>query len=239
MQRYLATLLHLRNTGFPELADQIRIHMKHIAALVLPSENLATQIYALMSEVDAQQLNNVLDKVWECRNNSLARNINPFSFDVIASKIDHINKVYWTSPSEAENRLRSLLLECEDLCGFAFPCTLTVLSEIVLNLLRQERHTEGEATSTDMRDRARRAKSSKYEVIALELLAETQHALGNSSLACENLSARWTWWSEGVTGRIRGVDRLRLDIWLRGAERAGEADLLRVQLDELMSDSAG
>jgi hypothetical protein len=118
IQRYLAAIKYMMNRNFPELSDVLRRHMKDVAALVLLPENPASQIYVVMAEVDPKHLD-VLDKAWECKNDSLAPHIGPFSFDVIGSKIDFINRVYRKDPKEAENRRRILLFECEERCGQA------------------------------------------------------------------------------------------------------------------------
>jgi hypothetical protein len=217
MQRYLAAIKHMMNRNFPELADVLRRHMKDVAALVLPPENPISQIYVVMAEVDSKDVDAVLDKAWECRNDSLTPHFGPFSFDVIGSKIDFINRVYWKYPKEAENRLRILLFEYEDRCGQTSSCTLNVMSEMAFNLLQQKRAMEGETISNDMLGRARRSKSFVYEVIVFELLAETQHASGNLWTACANLSVAMDMVEQG-----RGRDDpwrmrylLRLEKWLR------------------------
>lgn len=88
------------------------------------ARNRASQIYAVMAEVDPKH-DGVLNKAWECRNDSLTRKkIRPFSFDVIGLKIEFINREYWKDPKERENRLRILLFECEERCGQGPSCTL-------------------------------------------------------------------------------------------------------------------
>ena len=99
MQTYLAAVKHLLNAGFPDLADMIRRNMRDFAALTLPLLHPVSQIYASMSAVEVEELEHVLGKAWDCRNDSLTRIIGLFRFDVNGSKIDGLNRVYWASPT--------------------------------------------------------------------------------------------------------------------------------------------
>jgi hypothetical protein len=99
MQTYLAAVKHLLSAGFPDLAHMIRRNMRDVAALTLPPLHPVSRIYALMSAVEVEELEHVLGKAWDCRNDSLARIIGPFRFDVNGSKIDGLNRVYWASPT--------------------------------------------------------------------------------------------------------------------------------------------
>jgi hypothetical protein len=98
MQTYLAAVKHLINAGFPELADMIRRYMKEVAALTLLPQHPVSQIYALMSAVEMEELEHVLEIAWDCRNDSLTRVLSPFRFDINGSKIDCLNRMYWASP---------------------------------------------------------------------------------------------------------------------------------------------
>jgi hypothetical protein len=236
---YLIVLRNMTTEGFPELADMLRRHMKDVAEKVLPPQNPASQIYAVMSEVDPDQLSNVLDKASECRNDSLARNLAPFSFDLIDSKITLIKRVHWNSPTEVDHCLYILLFECEQHCGYGSPCTLHVMYCTIDILVKQGRAAEAEAVSHDMHDRARHSVSFAYEVHAIELLARAQHTLGRLHDASVTLSSAIDM-LEGVYGRndpwrMRYI--FRLEKWLREGGEEQEADALRIQLVEPMDDS--
>lgn len=234
------SLIRLMSVGLQRYADVLRHYFSDMAAEILPAEDHWLQICKMLAEVDIDQLQCVIERIWRSATDIFGNTTNIFDYSAVFYRIQGV--YYRKDFMEAVKRAKTLLADCETSYGSDHPSCLCLLNNIVKTLIEggREHAREVETVTQDMLARAKRSRwprSQTYEIFALGASARAHHLMGNQHQAEANIrqSIRMI---ERQYGDKEDSWRTSYMIWLEGWlqewGREHDANELRREIDKLI-----
>jgi hypothetical protein len=86
IRQFFEILLYLVPRGKPEHLKAIRTYLKIVASITLPRNHPLRNIHILIAQVDAGMLETVLQMALKCNSDSLGRNLDPESTEILLGR---------------------------------------------------------------------------------------------------------------------------------------------------------
>jgi hypothetical protein len=236
---FLEVFLSLLRVGRPEIASLLRNYIGEMAATVIARKHPWGDICQLLSELDAESLEQALVQSWRCTINAFENFLGPFNQLTLGAHLQFIHHVYAsTDLLEEERLLRELLAQCEHASITTVPTTGIILN-LMRNMIAQGRYTEGEQLGLVVLSRAQDdwgIISVIENIIVLKFMAQSQYqqhqvkaAEGSLRMAIEMVTEYG-----GMNHPLAIEIMVNLEEWLRGWGRQEEADELQAKIDKLV-----
>ena len=143
---FFEVLIHLIQTGLPEVAFALRGFVKEMSAEVSRKENLWSRICRLLGELDPASLAHAMAQAWRCTTDVLDSVLGTSNRLAVSVRLDYIKRVI-TDHSEEERLLRDLLAQFG---GAPRHPTPRLMLNLAHNLNRQGRHDEAEKVALEV-----------------------------------------------------------------------------------------
>lgn len=143
---FFEVLIHLMQSGLPEVALTFRAFIKDMSASVRGEKNAWYMIYQLLGEVDPTSLVPVMAQGWKCATDVFERVLGTSHRLAVSVRLDYVKRVI-TNQSEEERILRDLLFRFE---GIPRHPTPRVMLNLAHNLNRQGLHDKAGRMALDI-----------------------------------------------------------------------------------------
>ncbi|KAH8600223.1 hypothetical protein B0O99DRAFT_590601 [Bisporella sp. PMI_857] len=222
-----------------------------------------SKICRLLGMVDTQQFEGAMVQSWSCVSHTFQRNLGLFNQEALSCYLDYLQFTYspfgTTDFTTEEFMLRQLLGQSRQVFQHQYQIPAVLKFNLGINLWRQGKFDEPEILGNQIREDAYtlyrseevysragiegpyyedfldRPSLSKAELLGFYVSCLAQHGAGKQDLADRNLRAainnivkrygkKYPWATQ---------KRLQLESWLREWGRHADADLLRLEIDEL------
>lgn len=230
------------HAGYGNAAIKVFEHMRS-TAMSTPFSTRAFRLLIQNMLLLDQSVEEVYFTARRCSEDIFAQHLEPFDKTWLSSRLDFIGQTgKRRGLRESEKLLRSLATSCERKCGNADPRCCEVLLSLAWNLCSQEKCQEAEGVGQDV---VQRAKNSEVDIEytrwtitlrALNVISTAQYAQLKYNLAresieqCIDMAAQVYGKKDPRTIRYS----LRLETWLLGWGRHGEAMSLTAQRSQLL-----
>ncbi len=230
----------LAHAGYGDAAIKVFEHMRSTAMLTPSSTRAFRQLIENMLLLD-QSVEEVYFTVWHCSEDIFEQHLEPFNRTWLASRLDSIGQMgSRRGLREAERLLRSLSTSCERKCGDADPRCWEVLISLAWNLCSQEKCQEAEGVGQDIVQRAKNSEDdnifTRWTIRALNVVSTAQYGQLKYNLARESIEQCIDMAAQVYGNKDPRTIRysLRLEQWLLGWGRHGEAMSLAAQQSQLL-----
>lgn len=184
---FLEVLIHLIQTGQPEITSILRGFIKGIFENFFNNGKPWGQIFQLLGELDSEQLDQAIAKVWKCTTEVFARNLGANSRLAVSVYLDYIKRVV-TDPIEEGRLLRALLAQLGD--DLMLP-TPRVMLNFANNLKKQYCYSEAEEmalkVSSLIKEHGMYASRTVERIESLKIISFSQFSQGKSQAAETNI----------------------------------------------------
>ncbi|KAK0111484.1 hypothetical protein ONS95_001839 [Cadophora gregata] len=235
---FLEVLIHLLQTGYPEVANIMRTFIQGMSARVTQPHQPWGRICHLLGAIDSDCLEEAMGQLWKCSSDTFETELGTFNRLAVSVRLDYIKRVFGnTNHLEEERLLRDLLAQS----GNSFEgYTPRVMLNLAHNLNRQGRYNESEEIGQHVllliRDNEARGQFIVEKVDSLKLISRSQHSQKNAlaaemtlrqaiSIIVGEWGLKHSWVPEFM---------LVLEGWLRGWGREDDANVVRAKIDTLM-----
>jgi hypothetical protein len=243
LSRLLDSILYLEGSRLVGRAAQLQDFIYAKATCILPRDHPWYLICRLITRSDPELHHDLLAQAWQCATDAFRRSSGEFSMATVQCQVELLNRVYGKkSPSDAEQIMRCLLAQCENIHSVNDIVCLKVLVVLGYNLIDQRRPAEAWTVAVDVLKRARKAGtwSRAYQLEAFELAAWAQCCQGKQQMAEHNMrkavEGHAKQWSRDLTVLRRMVI---LESWLRDWGRVADAQELIGEIVELIESNDG
>ncbi len=229
---FLEVLIHLIQTGNPDVATKLRVFIKNMSERVTGGGQPWGQICRLLGELDSDFLDQAMAQIWECTTDTFERQLGASSRLAVSVCLDYMKRVYgFTRYKEEERLLRDLLSKA---------LSPRVMLNLAHNLNRQGRHDDAEKMALTVlwlpRQNGTRAGKVAERIECLKTISHSQCNQGKAE------SAEWTIRAAiGLISKEWGIQHPWvlefinvLEGWLQAWGREEEANTLQGQIEGLM-----
>jgi hypothetical protein len=178
---FLEVLIHLNQSGLPDIANRIRHFIGSMSASVVTDGQSWGRICQLLRELDPNSLCESLAQIWKCTADAFESELGISSRLAISVRLDYLKRVYGvTKQLEEESRLRDLLHKLGGITAHSMP---RVMLNLAHNLNRQLRYEEAEQiakhVSSLLQEHEEYADRTVQRIECLKVISHSQFNQGN------------------------------------------------------------
>lgn len=235
---FLEVLIHLLQTGLPEVASIIRNFIQRMAARVTVSQHPWSNMCRLLGALESQSLEAAMAQFWKCSADTFESQLGSSSRLAVAVRLDYIKRVFGATNYREEERL---LREIHAQSGNDFKSyTPRVMLNLAHNLNRQGRSDEAEELGQEVLSLVRQFDISGTMVVeridSLKLISRSQQIQDKRLEAEQSLReaismivGAWGVEHPWVTEFMNVLEG-----WLRGWGRDVDASIVQAEINDLM-----
>jgi hypothetical protein len=235
---FLEVLIHLLQTGLPEVASILRNFIQGMAVKVITRKNPWGNICRLLGALDPESLEQAMAQFWKCSTDTFESELGTFNRLAVSVRLDYIKRVYGaTNYPEEERLLRELLAQTGNVFKRYTP---RIMLNLAHNLNRQGRYNEAEELGQEVLSLVQKFDTSASMIVeridSLKLISRSLH-FQEKRLAAEQtlreaismIAGEWGVEHPWVTEFMNVLEG-----WLRGWGCEEEANTLRAEINVLM-----
>ena len=136
---FLEVLIHLLQSGLPEVAVMLRRFIKEMSVSISRKEGRWSRIFQLLDKIDLEFLNHVMTQGWICITDVFDKVLGSSHRLAVSVRLDYVKRIMIANRSGEERVLRDILARTESLSVYSTP---RVMLNLAHNLNRQNRHVE-------------------------------------------------------------------------------------------------
>lgn len=235
---FLEVLIHLLQTGLPEVASILRNFIQGMAAKVTTKQNPWGNICRLLGALEWNSLEQAMAQFWKCSIDTFESELGTFNRLAVSVRLDYIKRVYGaTNYPEEERLLRDLLAQTGNVFKRYTP---RVMLNLAHNLNRQGRYNKAEELGQEVLSLVQKFDDSASMIVeridSLKLISRSQH-FQEKRLAAEQtlreaismIVGEWGVEHPWVTEFMNVLEG-----WLRGWGCEDDANILRAEINMLI-----
>jgi hypothetical protein len=236
---FLEVLIHLLQSGLPEVAVMLRSFIKDMSVSIHGKESVWSRIFQLLDGIHLEHLSHIMEQGWMCITDIFDRVLGPSHRLAVSVRLDYVKRIMITDHWQEERVLRGILAQVESPPVHSAP---RVMLNLAHNLNRQGRHDEAGEVALEVSSMLQRHKMYAGRVAegveSLKVLSrsqfiqgQTEHAELSMRKAIQTIMDQWgrrhPWALEFMNV---------LEDWLRGWGRGEDANALRIEIERVIAE---